>query len=271
MTLRLRYVVGVSPARWLRVWNQRRPDLPLEAVRVEQAEQLAELTAGDADVAFVRLPIDDDGLHTIPLWEEVAVVVLPEDHPLAEAESLELADLEGDPSAPVQPDAAMTVELVAAGAGHALLPHGVARLHHRRDVVAIPVTDAPTTRIALVWRVERDDDDIQEFVAVVRGRTARSSRGEEAEPADSEPADGQGNAAGKTKAAGKRAGTSPAGKVGSGKAVSDGAKARTGGKAANRGGRGAGGGTKSGRPGKGSKGGAHGGGKGGRGRGGRGR
>ena len=79
----------------------------------------------------------------------------------------------------------MTVELVAAGTGHAILPHGVARLHHRKDVVAIPVTDAAPTRIALVWRVERDDADIQEFVGVVRGRTARSSRGaaDEAEAA----------------------------------------------------------------------------------------
>jgi DNA-binding transcriptional LysR family regulator len=251
VTLRLRYVAGVSPAKWLRAWNERRPDLPLEAVRVEQAEQLAELIAGDVDAAFVRLPIDDDGLHSIPLWEEVAVAVLPKEHALAGAESLSLADLEGEPLAPLQPETAMTVELVAAGTGHALLPHGVARLHHRRDVVAIPVTDAPTTRIALVWRVERDDADIQEFVAVVRGRTPRSSRDEEAGPADAEPA----------------------------VAGSGGAKARTGGKAANRGGRGAGGGTKSGRPGKGSKGGAHGGGKGGgkrggkggRGRGGRGR
>ncbi len=182
MVLRLRYVAGVSPARWLRVWAERRPDLPLEATRVEQSEQLVDLLAGDADVAFVRLPVAAAGLHEIPLWEELAVAVLPKEHPLAEAGSLTLADLEGEPLAPAQPDAAMTVELVAAGAGHALLPHGVARLHHRRDVVAIPVTDAPTTRIALVWRVERDDADIQEFVAVVRGRTARSSRGEATGP-----------------------------------------------------------------------------------------
>ncbi len=282
VTLRLRYVAGVSPAKWLRAWNERRPDLPLEAVRVEQRDQLTELLAGDADVAFVRLPVDDDGLHTIALWEELAVAVLPKDHPLAEAETLTLADLKGDPLAPAQPDVAMTVELVAAGSGHAILPHGVARLHHRRDVIAIPVTDAPATRIALVWRVERDDDDIQEFVAVVRGRTARSSRRGDDDPADAEPAeaaaDGRGKAVGKgagKNAAGKagasKGGTKGGAKADAGKGGSDGAKPRSGGKAANRGGRGAGGGTKSGRPGKGSKGGAHGGGKGGRGRGGRGR
>ena len=184
MALRLDYVAGVSPAKWLRVWNDRRPDLPLEARRVEQSEQLTALLAGDADVAFVRLPVDVEGLHSIPLWEEVSVAVLPKDHPLAESGSLVVADLDGEPVVPEQPGAAMTVELVAAGSGLALMPHGVARLHHRRDVVAIPVTDAATTRIALVWRVERDDADIQELVGVVRGRTARSSRSDEGEAAD---------------------------------------------------------------------------------------
>jgi DNA-binding transcriptional LysR family regulator len=176
VSLRLRYVAGVSPAKWLRAWAERRPDLPLEAERVEEPQQLDAVTAGEADLAFVRLPVDGEGLHVIPLWEEVAVAVLPKEHPLADAEALALADLAGEPRAPEQDDAAMTVELVAAGTGWAVLPHSLARLHHRRDVVAIPVTDAAPTRIALVWRVERDDDDIQEFVGVVRGRTARSSR-----------------------------------------------------------------------------------------------
>ncbi|MDR5698451.1 LysR family substrate-binding domain-containing protein [Agromyces aerolatus] len=183
MTLRLGYVAGVSPGRWLRTWAERRPDQPLEATRVDEAEQFAALLAGEHDLAFVRLPVPHDGLHAIPLWEEVAVAVLAKEHPLAAADTLELADLANEPAAPEQPDAAMTVELVAAGTGFAILPHGVARLHHRRDVVAIPVTDAPPTRIALVWRVERDDADIQEFVGVVRGRTAQSSRGAEPDPA----------------------------------------------------------------------------------------
>lgn len=177
MALRLDYVAGVSPAKWLRAWADRRPDLPLEAERVDEPRQLDRLRRGEADLAFVRLPVDEAGLHRIPLWEEVAVAALPKDHPLAEADALELADLEGEPRAPEQSDPAMTLELVAAGTGWTLLPHSLARLHARRDVVAIPVTDAAPTRIALVWRVERDDDDIQEFVGVVRGRTARSSRG----------------------------------------------------------------------------------------------
>jgi len=225
VTLRLRYVAGVSPAKWLRVWAERRPDLPIEAARVEQVHQLAELLDGGADVAFVRLPVDVEGLHEIPLWEEVAVAALPTDHALAEAASITLADLADEPRAPEQADAAMTVELVAAGTGYAILPHGVARLHHRRDVVAIPVTDAPTTRIALVWRVERDDADIQEFVGVVRGRTTRSSRGE--------AADGEAEA----EASAKAASGSKSAKSGTG---GKSAKSGTGGKSAKAGGRGAG-------------------------------
>lgn len=232
MTLRLRYVAGVSPARWLRAWAERRPDLPLEAVRVEQPDQLAELLDGAADVAFVRLPVDVEGLHCIPLWEEVAVALLPKDHPFADAEALTLADLEGEPTAPEQDDPAMTVELVAAGSGYAILPHSLARLHHRRDVAAVPVTDAPPTRIALVWRIERDDADIQEFVAVVRGRTARSSRGDSGdEDASAAPA-GRAKGAFPAKAAGT--GRSAARGRGSGRGTS----ARSGRGTRRRGGRG---------------------------------
>jgi hypothetical protein len=213
MTLRLGYVAGVSPGRWLRTWSERRPDLQLAATRVDEAAQLDALLAGEHDLAFVRLPIPEEGLHAIPLWDEVAVVVLPKEHPLADAASLTLADLAGEPLAPAQPDAGMTVELVAAGTGYAILPHGVARLHHRRDVVAIPVADAPATRIALVWRVDRDDEDIQDFVGVVRGRTARSSRGADA---DAEAAPPPGTPGGAGKAGAGKAGAGKAG-AGSGK------------------------------------------------------
>ncbi|MFF2275531.1 LysR family transcriptional regulator substrate-binding protein [Agromyces sp. NPDC058126] len=179
MALRLDYVAGVSPAKWLRAWGERRPDLPLEAARVDEREQLERLRASEVDLAFVRLPVETEGLHQIRLWEELAVVVLPKEHPFADQAELAVADLDGEPLAPVQPDPAMTLELVAAGTGYAIVPHSIARLHQRRDVVAIPLVDAPPTRIALVWRTERDDDDIQEFVGVVRGRTARSSRADE--------------------------------------------------------------------------------------------
>lgn len=212
MTLQLRYVAGVSPAKWLRAWNERRPDLPLEAHRVDESAQLAGLRDGATDLAFVRLPIEADGLHVIPLWEEQPVVVIAKDHAYADEASLTLADLADEPLAPVQDDAAMTVELVAAGTGIALVPHGIARLHARKDVVAIPVTDAEPTRIALVWTLERDDENIQEFVGVVRGRRAQSSRGQ----AEDEPALSPAKAAKKAAAERRAAEAAKAGKGGKG-------------------------------------------------------
>ena len=52
----------------------------------------------------------------------------------------------------------------------------VARLHQRKDVVTRVVSDLEPTTIALVWRIERDDEVTQTFVGVTKGRTARSSR-----------------------------------------------------------------------------------------------
>ena len=121
----------------------------------EPSTQVSVLTDGDADVSFVRLPVDGDGLHVIPLYSERPVVVLPKEHDLAEAESLLLADLD---------------------AWEVPVPQSVARLGSRKDEVAIPVTDAEETRIALAWLVENDRPEIEDWVGIVRGRTANSSR-----------------------------------------------------------------------------------------------
>jgi hypothetical protein len=52
----------------------------------------------------------------------------------------------------------------------------VARLHQRKDVVTRVVSDLDPTTIALVWKVERDDEVTQAFVGVAKGRTANTSR-----------------------------------------------------------------------------------------------
>jgi DNA-binding transcriptional LysR family regulator len=145
-------------------------------------------------MALVRLPVDGDGLHCVRLYEEVPVVVAGRDHLVAAADpdGVTLADLADEqlvlphPSG-WTPDAAQlawppmtaaeAVETIAAGTGIAIVPMAVARLHARKDVVTRPVTDLAPSTIALVWRVDRDDDRTQAFVGVVKGRSARSSRG----------------------------------------------------------------------------------------------
>ncbi len=191
MTLKLGFVEGVTPTKWIRIWKERFTDVPIEAFSMPQREQLAPLladreTPDAADVALVRLPLDTaDGveLSVIPLYNEVAVVVVPKDHAIAQLDELtlaELAELAGESAtgyAPGDPDLGIAMELVAAGVGVVIVPHSIARLHSRKDLTAKPVTDAAETRIAIAWPTEHTTEDVEEFVGIVRGRTAASSRG----------------------------------------------------------------------------------------------
>ncbi|AEE47653.1 LysR family transcriptional regulator substrate-binding protein [Cellulomonas fimi] len=201
-TFRVLVVPGVNPDRWLRVWHERLADVPLELVVVEPSEAEDRLRAGAGDVAILRLPVDRDALSAIPLYTETTVVVAARDHVFSVADEVTPADLAdetlvrpdddlvGWDDAPGEPFAggpvsttADAVDLVAAGIGVVLLPQSVARLHHRRGLVARPVTDAPGSQIALAWVTDTHDDLTEEFIGIVRGRTAGSSRGRGTPPA----------------------------------------------------------------------------------------
>ena len=183
---------GVTPDKWARSWRERPGRTRLRLLPQEQPEAEAAVRSGDLDMALVRLPVERDGLHLVRLYDEVAVVVVARDHPVAAYDEIDLADLADEQFIGGPPDdltpgveqldfppmsAQEAVEAVAAGTGVVVLPMSVARLHHRRDVVHRPVRGLPPTTIALVWLVERDDEHTQAFVGVVRGRTPRSSRG----------------------------------------------------------------------------------------------
>lgn len=179
---RVAIVEGVTPDKWVRRWGSRHGDEPLEVVLVPSEDQVDVLRDGRAQMSFVRLPVDREGLHLIPLYSEVQVVVLSKDHPLAEFDSLERTDLADDL---VLSDmvAKVAVETVAAGTGIAYMPMSVARLHQRKDVTAVPVPELDETQVGLAWRVDDEDPRIEEFIGIVRGRTERSSRGSASTPA----------------------------------------------------------------------------------------
>ena len=173
---RVGFVAGVTPDKWVRRWGERHRREPLEVFLVDDADQVAVLHDGRARMSFVRLPVDRDGLHVIPLWSETPCVVLAKEHALAEFDELERADLDDELVLEDLP-ARTAVETVAAGTGIVFLPMSVARVHQRKDVRAVPVTDLPETQIGLAWRAEDDDPRVEEFIGIVRGRTERSSRG----------------------------------------------------------------------------------------------
>ncbi|WP_254207222.1 LysR substrate-binding domain-containing protein, partial [Nocardia alni] len=157
------------------------------------------------DMCFVRLPIDREGRHAIPLYQERPVVVVPKEHPIEAFEQVSVADLvdERMQDADDLDGLAETLELVAAVGGAAIMPHSLARLHHRRDLVYREVTDLPATEIALAWPVDSEHAAIEDFIGVVRGRTAASTRGRHSE-GDATQDDSTGR---KTKAAGNGAGS----------------------------------------------------------------
>ncbi|MEU6580616.1 LysR family transcriptional regulator [Nocardia sp. NPDC046763] len=176
--LRVGFVPGVTVTKWERIWRERFPEVALELTPIPMKEQEQALRTDAVDMCFVRLPIDREGVSAIPLYREVPVVVVPKDHPIALFDQVATADLADErmQDAADLDDAAMTMELVAAVSGAAIVPHSIARLHHRKDLVYRTVTDVPETEIALAWPADRTTELVEEFVGVVRGRSQRSSR-----------------------------------------------------------------------------------------------
>lgn len=200
-SFRLAYVPGVTPTKWVRIWNERLPDVPLTLVPVTAADAPDQLRGGGADAGLVRLPIDRTGLSAIPLYTEIPVVVAPKDHVVAAVDEVSIADLADEivlhplddilvwdsvPGLPAQDRPATTadaIELVAAGIGLLVVPQSLARLHHRKDLVYRTVSDGPESRIALSWPEDETTELVEEFIGIVRGRTVNSSRGRTPTPA----------------------------------------------------------------------------------------
>lgn len=225
LSFRLAYVPGVTPTKWVRIWNERLPGVPLELIATPAAEAYGVLRDGGADAGFVRLPADRTYFSAIPLYEETTVVVVPKDHLFTAADEVAAEDLadeivlhplddtlgwERPPGQPAFERPATTadaIELVAAGIGLLVVPQSLARLYHRKDLKYRTLTDAPQSRIALAWPQERTTDQVEDFIGIVRGRTVNSTRGRiQPQAADQPKAKQPGKAGARKPAAGKPAG-----------------------------------------------------------------
>ena len=194
-SFRLGYVPGATPGKWARIWAERRPDVPLELVGATTDEVVDRIRDGAVDAGVVRLPIDRAGLHAIPLYTETTVAVVPKGHVLTAVDEARLDDLADEIVLRTQDDTlpwrgdlpgrapafeatttAEAIELVAAGVGVLVLPQSLARLHHRRDLAHRPVTDAPQSSVVLTWPDGDNTELMEEFIGIIRGRTANSSR-----------------------------------------------------------------------------------------------
>ncbi len=161
---------------------------------------------------------DGEKYHSIRLYEELPVVILPVDHVLTvlgEVPVEELAEeflLQPASDIPAYEEVSRawresagrivpegltdkeTIELVAAGVGLYIVPMSIARFYHRKDLTYRPVAGLDTYPVHLVWprapkgepRSEELEALLQDFIGIVRGRTATSDRGSETRQARAE-------------------------------------------------------------------------------------
>ena len=80
----------------VRAFGERHPGMTLEAHELSIAELVAGLRTGELDAGLTRPPLVED-LEIEVVLEEPVSAVLPEGHPLAAREQLELADLADEP------------------------------------------------------------------------------------------------------------------------------------------------------------------------------
>lgn len=193
-TFRLGVVPGSTPGKWIDAWKVRMPDVPIEVVPITFADQRAAIA--DVDAAIVRLPLTAAGIHVIPLYDEVPVVVTSSESHLLAGEELTTADLVGEvlvtpkdnvfgplnlpgtlaPKFAALATTADAIATVATGTGIVVVPMSLARAHQRKDAEYRVLRDGPVSSVALAWPEERTTDDVDVFIGIVRGRTANSSR-----------------------------------------------------------------------------------------------
>ncbi len=198
--LRIGYVPGVQPDKWLVRWRERYPQVPVTARQV--GDPRAGLARGSDDddnafdVIFFREAAVDPrsappGLLRVPLYTETMAVVAEKEHELAAFDTLTTADLDGerwldpvDVLTATPDEVSAAVDLVAAGVGLLVLPQPYIRALSRRDVVSRRLEGVPATRMGVAWAAEREGEPvIDDFVGIVRGRSAATSRSGSESPA----------------------------------------------------------------------------------------
>jgi DNA-binding transcriptional LysR family regulator len=171
------------------------PHVRAEPRRFEWGGEVAALREGECDVAFVWLPADLTGLHSIPVAAESRFAGLATHHRLAGRERLHVDELNHEPImwtrraprywvdwwavnprpngeeprwGPENDNVEEMLEQVADGSAYCIVPASMTEFYARPDLVWVPIADVDPLRIALAWR-ERDASPlIAAFAEIVR-------------------------------------------------------------------------------------------------------
>jgi DNA-binding transcriptional LysR family regulator len=187
------------------------PQLTVNVLRTNWDDQTAVVHDGRADVSYIRLPVDQGGLHIQALLAEPRVAVLPAGHRLAGKDTITIADLvdehllqdpdavpewrdiatemrsRGRRAAPVFRTVEEKLEHVAAGHGIVLLPQSTAVFYTRPGIAYSYVSDIPPNQVCLAWDATRCSRLIQDFAAIAADHLPVASQAEPDHVAPSGP------------------------------------------------------------------------------------
>jgi DNA-binding transcriptional LysR family regulator len=181
------FMPGITLTPMVRLLRDRHPDIDVRLLRTDWFNQVDVLHDGRVDVSLVRLPIDTHGVQVRVVFEEPRVAIVPADHRVAFCDDVAIADLAGDrllqdraavpewvqvagddESAPLPAINSVEekLELVAGGAGVAVIPLSTAQFYTRSDVVVVPVRDVAPSRVALAWLTHAAPVNIEEIAGI---------------------------------------------------------------------------------------------------------
>lgn len=211
MNLRINHVPGVFPDKWFSRWRERY-NTPLQAQGFVHDQNVEALLDG-VDAALVRVARPQPGerpnwfphgpgiaiehpgdkYHFIPLYTEQAAVIFGKDHkfstwpPDQQVPASKLAHTVEDGTAMLDwqdyPEsvggADMGVTVIATGAFAGVVPLSLVRAHNHPDVRTrnLDTGEDILWQTGLLWcRDQEEHPLLQDFIGVLRGRSATSSR-----------------------------------------------------------------------------------------------
>lgn len=110
----------------VRAVRERHPNISFDlTARVATAESVQRIARGELDLGFVGMPVDSTVVAARPISVDRLGVVVPQSHPLARSEELQLHDVvgEGIISLPLSPGSRLSEATVGAFAREGLRPH----------------------------------------------------------------------------------------------------------------------------------------------------
>jgi DNA-binding transcriptional LysR family regulator len=200
-SLTVGFFIGDDFTSARRAFSEAHPYVAINLLRTYWYDQTEVVLDGRADVAFVHLPIDDQGLELVPVRSEPRVAVLPVTHPAAGKREISIEELADDPviiqrganpgwqafhnvdprpdgrrprAGPEVDNVEEKLQHVAARRAISFLPASLAAAFTHAGIAYVRVTDIPPIKVCLARKAGPTSALVAAFVAcVTEARRAR--------------------------------------------------------------------------------------------------